>query len=357
MELKDEKFLTKYREGSTRILERIYEQTRLQVHAVYPECLLGGYILDYGTGEGFIPPFYKAITMAWGTPELPVLVFSETTYSVGYHTANDSPGRPLIRPTGSYVKGKRSTIGMGDHPGYIKGWLKLWKRWGAHAEFVGGLWLDRIPEENLAENLYHIGKTTRGYWLYEMLSLGDNPRRMLPGGGAPAYWQAIAQANQELDKLRESKGTYVSELKVRRFTLPAPSVSLELWKKVDLPLTGYPFETNKEFFWNKEVLFYIPVQAGDKVQLTVIADSAHATKVKTDAMAIILVDPAGKVIKRDKMTAEDLIAGTEQPNGRYIARRPVRFQATKTGVYGLYLKAMRFSYTLGDCSHPVYLAR
>ncbi len=136
-----------------------------------------------------------------------------------------------------------------------------------------------------------------------------------------------------------------------------PPVSLENWKRVDLPLTGDPFETNKEFFRNKEVLFYIPVKAGDKVQLTVLADSAHATKVKTDAMAIILVDPAGKVIKRDKLNAEYLIAGTELPSGRYLARRAVEFQATETGVYGLYLKSMRYSYTLGNCSHQVYLAK
>ena len=122
-------------------------------------------------------------------------------------------------------------------------------------------------------------------------------------------------------------------------------------------MTEEAFETSKEFFYNKEVLFYIPVKAGDNVQLTVLADSAHATKVKIDAMAIILVTPDGKVIKRDKISAENLIAGTEMPNGRYTTDRQVQFKATETGVYGLYLKSMRYEYTLGDCSHTVYLGK
>ena len=323
---------------------------------------MGAYLLDHLSrtpdGEEFVPPVYKAMTMAWGTPETPVLVFSEATYEPGYHAAYDSPERPLFRPAGSYVKGKRSTFGMGDYPGYIESWLKRWKDWGANAEFVGGLWIPRIPDENIAEQVYHMSKNTRGYWLYDVSFLGSNlPIGKMPGRGHKAYWQAIGQGDRELDKWERSNGNHESPLKVRPFSVPMPSISLEKWKMIDLPMTGKPFETNKEFFRDKEVLFYIPVKAGDNVQLTVLADSAHPTKVKIDAMAIILVTPDGKVIKRDKISAEDLIAGTEMPNGRYTTDRQVQFKATETGVYGLYLKSMRYSYTLGDCSHTVYLAK
>ena len=264
MDLKNKKFLKKYREASTRILERIYEQTRLQVHAVHPGFLLGGLILDNVSYDGFTPPFYKAITVAWGTPEVPVLIFSESTYSTGYHSAYARPGKPIVRSTGSYVQGQASKFGQADYPGYIQEWQQRWKDWGAHAEFVGGLWINRIPEENFAENLYHLAKNTRGYWLYDMLSLGDNPPSKLPGNGPAAYWQEIVRANQELDKLLESKGTYVSELKVRSFSLPAPSVSLELWKKVDLPLIKASPPSAEFLSRGAEQIFCIPA-ARDEV--------------------------------------------------------------------------------------------
>lgn len=79
-----------------------------------------------------------------------------------------------------------------------------------------------------------MAKKTRGYWLYDLISLGDEPEpanaphlRKLPSSGAPAYWRSIAQANRELDRWLESNGTYVSQMQVRSFTLPAPSVSLK----------------------------------------------------------------------------------------------------------------------------------
>ena len=354
--LEDEEILEKYREISTRNLERIYEQTRQQVHAVYPDCLLGGYILDHGGMDDFTPPFYKAITRAWGTPELPVLVFSESTYSSGYHAAYARPGKPLIRATGSYTQGRPSLFGQGDYPGYIQEWIKRWKEWGAHAEFVGGLWLDRIPEENLAENLYHMAKNTRGYWLYEMLSLGDNPLRKLPGGSRPAYWQAIAQANQELDKWLASKGSHVSELTVRPFTLPAPAVSVALWEPVDLPRLEAAAAPAEFMFRGAEQIFCFPAAAQDWVQVTVLADSAHPYKLKVDAMAIVMVAPDGSVIKRDKLTIENFDK-TRRPDGRYGGNRKLAFRAAKNGTYGLFLNSGgRYAYTLGDCSHP-WLAR
>ena len=351
IDLKDQAFLNSYRDASTRILERIYEQTRQQVRAVNPDCLLGGYILDHGDAKGMTPPFYKAITRAWGTPKLPVLVFSESTYSPGYHATYARAGKPLIRATGSYIEGRPSKFGQGDHPGYIQEWIKRWKEWGAHAQFVGGLWLDRIPEENLAENLYHMAKNTRGYWIYEMLSLGDNPRSRLPGGGRPAYWQAIAQANRELDEWLESGGSYVSDLKMRPFTLPAPGVSVQLWEDVDLPLIKARAAEAEFLFRRGEQIFCIPAAEGGEVKLTIIADSAHAYKLKVDAVAIVLVNPDGEVIKQDKLTMEDFDK-TRRPDGRYGGKREVSFRAPKTGTYGLFLKGIRYAYTLGPCSHP-----
>jgi hypothetical protein len=290
--------------------------------------------------------------VAWGTPEVPVLIFSESTYSTGYHSAYARPGKPIVRSTGSYVQGQASKFGQADYPGYIQEWQQRWKDWGAHAEFVGGLWINRIPEENFAENLYHLAKNTRGYWLYDMLSLGDNPPSKLPGNGPEAYWQEITRANLELDKLLESKGAYVSKLKVRNFSLPAPSVSLELWKKVDLPLIKAAPGRAEFLSRGAEQIFYIPAARNDEIKLTIVGDSAHPTKLKEGAVAIVLVDPTGQVIKWDKLTREDF-SKSRQPNGRYAGRREVSFQAPEAGTYSLFLNGGgRYAYTIGASSHP-----
>jgi len=143
MDLDDGATLATYRETSTKCTRRILEAVRKEVHAVYPRGLLGGYLLDHMTWDGFTPPFYKAMTLAWGTRDTPALVFSEATYQPGYHAAFARSGKPLIRPTGSTVAGRPSPFGLGDHPGYIEAWLERRGQWGAHAEFVGGLWINR----------------------------------------------------------------------------------------------------------------------------------------------------------------------------------------------------------------------
>jgi len=350
----DKEMLKRYRDAFTNRLIPIFEQTRIRVHEVYPECLLGAYLLDHLSrtpdGEEFVPPVYRAMTMAWGTLQAPVLVFSEATYQPGYHTAYGSPERPLIRRTGSYVKGQLKTFGMGDHPDYIETWLKRWKDWGASAEFVGGLWLNRIPDENIAENIYHMAKNTRGYWFYDVCHLGSAPPGKMPGGGTKAYWQAIGDGNKELDKWLQSNGSYQSPLRVRPYTTPPPGVSLEKWKAVELPLIEGPAERSAVFFRSKEALFYIPAKAGDKVRLIVLADSLHPYKKKEDVLAIVVVDPDGKVITRDKMMSKDL--GKEPwADHRWGGKRTVEFEAKHTGTYGVFLNAQRYGYTLGDCSH------
>ena len=183
-----------------------------------------------------------------------------------------------------------------------------------------------------------------------LLSLGAAPRGRLPGTGATAYWQAIAHANRELDRWVLSDGAYVSKLKVRPFRLPAPGVSLEHWKKLSLPLAGTKAPAPEFMFRAAEQLFCIPAAAGDDVRLTIIADSAHPYKKKQDAVAIVVVDPDGEVVRRDKLTIEDLDAKA-RPDRRYGGRRGLTFRASESGTYGLFLNGLRYAYTLGASSH------
>ena len=52
---------------------------------------------------------------------------------------------------------------------------RTYREWGAHAQLVLGIWINRIPDENCAENLYHMAANTRGYWIYDLMSLAKMP--------------------------------------------------------------------------------------------------------------------------------------------------------------------------------------
>jgi len=349
-DLKQPANLATWRDVSGDITRTHLERIRRQVHAVNPRLQLGGLVLDHASYSGETPPFYKAITQAWGTPQRPVLVFSEATYQPGFHAAYARPGKPLLRPTGSYVNGRPSPFGQGDHPGYIQEWRRRWQDWGAHAEFVGGLWVDRIPDENWAENLYHMGRHTRGYWIYDMLQLGDNPRGTLPGGGAVAYWRAIATANQELRQWEQAGDTFVSRLKMRPFSLPAPGLSQKLWTQSELPYGRPSTAASGLLFRGSQAMVHIPAERGDQVRLRIDADNAHRTKKKHDVVAIAVIDPQGRIIQRDKLTSTDL-ASQPRTDGRYSGARDLRFQAPASGTYVVALKGLRYAYGLGPASH------
>jgi len=350
LKLDDDILVDRYREHSYRRTRDFLVEIRETVHGIWPTCQFGGLIFDHVDYEGNVPPINKAFMMAWGTPGNPVLVFTETTYSSGYHAAYARPGKPLVRATGSVVAGKASPFGMGTHPGYIEEWYERWAEWGAHAEMMGGLWIDRIPHENFAENLYHMAARTRGYWIYDALQLGDNPRSRLPGAGAPAYWEAIAQANGEVDRWEASGRTYESALKVRPFTLPGPGIDYSSWKNPTLPVTGKPGTPASFLFRGVQQPFYIPAEAGDEVRLTIVLDSSHPFKLKEDSTTLVVVDAEKSVVFTDKITLDDFDR-TQREDKRYSGSKAISFHAPVSGTYVLYLSGKRHAYTIGESTH------
>lgn len=350
LSLDDDALVDRYRERSYRRTFDFLIEIRETVHGIWPACQFGGLIFDHVDYQGVVPPINKAFMTAWGTPGNPVLVFTESTYSSGFHAAYARPGKPLVRATGSTVAGKSSPFGMGTHPGYIEEWYERWEQWGAHAEMMGGLWIDRIPHENFAENLYHMAKRTRGYWIYDSLQLGDNPPTRLPGEGAPAYWEAVAHANGELDRWEASGRTYESALKVRPFTLPGPGIDYSDWKNPTLPVTGNPGTPAGFLFRGVQQPFYIPAAAGDEVRLTIDADSAHPFKLKDDSTTVVVVDAERNVVFKDKMTRGDFDP-IQREDKRYSGSKTISFKSPVSGTYVLYLSGKRHAYTIGASTH------
>lgn len=335
MDLSSAAGLKQYQDAATRTVTRFAEQSQRQVHTVNPGCHLGGYVLDVLYGDGSTAPFYKGVIRGWGTAELPVLLFSEATYEHGYRTCLNQEGK----------------VFQGDRPGYLDAFRRKLSEWGAHAEFVPGIWIQRIPPENLAENLYQMAKNTRGYWIYDMLAFSVQTPTALPDQGAAAYWNAIRLADTELNRWLESTREYESPLTLRPFTLPAPGVALDQWQKVNLPPGQGPIQPADLLFLQNDQMFYLPARSGEQVTFTVNVDSAHPTKKKIDAVAIVIVDSNGQVIMRDKMTIQDLDE-KPGPTGRYRGKRPITFQANTEGTYCVILKGVRYAYGLGASSHP-----
>lgn len=293
--------LAKYRKASVELVRQHTIETRQRTREVFPQCILGGYVLDHDS------PFYHGLLLAWGTPEQPVLVGGERT-----HTPNHARSFELKKTR------------LAD--------------WGAHAEMLPGLFgISRVPAENIAEQLYFLARGERGYFLYDLIALGDsaNPSHVLPGDGPPAYWTAIAQANHELDRWLASGGTHQSTLQIRPFALPAPGIAMSAWKKLDLPPHSGPGPKAEFMRRHGQGLFYFVVAAGDDVRLPVHIDPINSRE--PDAVGLVVIDPDRKVVFEAKATA----AGTEV----------VQFRAENAGTYCLIAKSIRYAFQLGASSH------
>lgn len=120
---------------------------------------------------------------------------------------------------------------------------------------------------------------------------------------------------------------------------------------MELPVVKSTPKSSEFMFRAAQQMFCIPAEAGDQVKLTVIADSAHPYKLKEGAVAIVVMDPSGAVIKRDKLARDDF-SKSRREDGRHEGRRNVSFQTTTAGTYGFFLNGGGpYAYTLGPCSH------
>lgn len=198
--------LQRYRDAAVELGDVVSQSTYDAVQAVIPGLDMGGYVFDFISEEGFVPSYYIAVTLGWGDAGNPSLIFSEKTYGTGWYTCwrpSNGVGYPFQCSTPDHVL-----------------WMKaLLAGWDAHAEFVLGLRINGIPDEHFAETIYHAAINSRGFWLYDGLMLGDNSLWILPGGGKPAYLQALDEASAELDHWESVGGMHFSRYRFRPYEL------------------------------------------------------------------------------------------------------------------------------------------
>jgi hypothetical protein len=167
-----------------------------RVHARNPDFMIG--LLQSFADV----PFFAAVQDGLGTPERPSLGFSEETYNHGF-----TP--------------------------YITSQLRQFEASRISVFYVPGIWVNKFPTENLAEQFFACAQATAGYWVYSMEFLvkdvSNHPKYALPEP-VERYWAALTEANRELDHLQRKGGAHATHLRVREFKPPPPLVVVADYK-------------------------------------------------------------------------------------------------------------------------------
>lgn len=138
-------------------------------------------------------PLQEGEALGFGCNQFPVFCFTEQTYESGFTSS-------------------------------IAEIQERFKTLGADVELVAGLFQSKIPPGDLAEQLYNCARASAGYWVYTMQTFTTPDYQPLPGTPRQ-YWEAIARADRELDKLADDSA-YVSGLTVRPLPTIGPAI---LW--------------------------------------------------------------------------------------------------------------------------------
>lgn len=162
-------------------LQHILSSIEKQTHAINPDLTLG--ILAYQDTW-----FYRGLIRGLGIKKKPVLVFSETSYILGY-----SP----------YIAYEKEAI-TGPHANL-----------SSVARYIPGIWLGRFFPETLPAHLYALATHTDGYWLFSADSLWADRPQAEPyalHGDPQEYWKAFKRANDEIRQYSEALKNYKSSL-------------------------------------------------------------------------------------------------------------------------------------------------
>ena len=163
--LQERQLAARYEQAQEERLQAILTRIEQRVHAVKPDLLLG--IVAYQKNW-----FYRGLLRGLGTPQRPALVFSETSYVLGF-TPHVTRERADIRAL------------SGGEPA---------------ARHIPGLWLGRFFPSELPSQCAALARESDGYWLFTADSLwaktppvGDYALH----GAADDYWAALKQANDD----------------------------------------------------------------------------------------------------------------------------------------------------------------
>lgn len=250
--------------------EAMARRAREAIHEVNPRLSIGVLLLDYPNW------FMAAWARGFGTPEQPVLAFSETTYSSGFS-------------------------------GYIAEALQRFREQGAHVSLVPGLWLSQFLARELPGHLVRMALPTGGYWLYTTYSL-DLPAEKLTGGyrlpqPREEYWQAISAANQALSRaLAEGEAaapplvhaTAIERLRAQAQSEPATPALAPL----DKAGAGPPDPQARATHLRGRGRYYLLAGQGEELSLRL---TGHQLGRYEDVPVYVLVGPEGEALAEGEL--------------------------------------------------------
>jgi hypothetical protein len=289
-----------YRQFVCNKLVGMARQTRTEIDQVAPSFKIGITKLDQ------INYYTESMARGFGTKENPVIIFSERTYTDGYTD-------------------------------YIKETITKFRKMGIHASFIAGIWQDKFPPENLAEQYYYCAQASDGYWIYTMETLNPD-RKDSDGASAKEYWQAIRDADKELDKL-DADPNYITLLKTREFHPPLEKINFSNIKTGPLEYVqhGTPMETDQEPInlqaFNRLVFV---ASKGELLKFKIKFVKRRLTKV--DYAEVAILTDGGQVLAKDQ--------ADESKNAELVAVAPY------TGSYGIVLNPDRNMLNVTGFTHP-----
>lgn len=293
--------LTAYKSFMKNSVAQLARHTREQVKSIAPGFKIGAPHLDRPV------PYHQGLELGFGSGEQPFYVFLEGTYSKGYTTYIEKSAKRFSQPC-------------------------------VNIKCVVGIWQDKFPPENLAEQYYHCAKDSAGYWIYTMESLAKrSTTRALPFE-KKQYWDAIHKANNELDKLAADPG-YKSPLKVRSFEAPVKALSFKNMavKPVEYirPLSKVDSGIGPTIlrFFNK--LIFV-AKKGDKLEFKI----AYG-RIKSGSAPYVevgLISPRGDVLARDKTS--------------FLSNAKLKTEAPYSGNYVIAVESYGNSAKVVGFSHP-----
>ena len=173
--LRQQALTTRYMEFQQHALIAFLQQFRQDAAAINPAFQPG--IMAYKPTW-----FYQAMIQGLGSAANPLLVFSETSYTVGYTPHIQAERAAIVRKAAQNAP----TI----------------------ARHIPGLWLSRFFPEELPSQLYALATHSDGYWLFTVANLWDATAKTSEAPelqAAPdAYWNALQTANREIERFQNS---------------------------------------------------------------------------------------------------------------------------------------------------------
>lgn len=216
-------------------------EVRENVHAVNPDLLLGFYPT----------PHYWAlygVARAFSTERLPIILWATDTYG---------GGGPTRVPDD---------------------WQAHYEEMGVNARYCAGMLLRSYSAKNLAANIYHASAKCDGYWLFTTYTLWNPVEEhkgdyYLAHGTPEEYWQAIARANRELDRLAadpEHETDLVIGIEpIVYHPLAKPEVRRRIEALVPPESTGEMIEYDEPVYLRGSNLLLIAAEAGQTVRVPV----------------------------------------------------------------------------------------